>query len=159
MFIKRMAAVTDVAVVSRELTGARALATEAGTAIPIPRGVDVYEINGPFFFGAVYKLKEALHVVRKPPKVLMIRMGKVNAMDSTGLHALEEVHRDSRKHGTTLIISEIHAQPFVALMKSGLLDVIGKDNVQSTFEESVRRAEAILAQPKSKPPASNTYPV
>jgi SulP family sulfate permease len=150
MFIKRMAAVTDVAVITRELKDQRS-APAAELRLPIPRGVDIYEINGPFFFGAVYKLKEALHVVRKPPKVLMIRMGKVNAMDSTGLHALEEAYRDAKKRGTTLLISEIHAQPFVALMKSGLLDTIGKDNVQATFEESITRAEAILQPPANQP--------
>ena len=153
MFIKRMAAVTDIAVVTREPGGATAVTS----ALAIPRGVDIYEINGPFFFGAVYKLKEALHVVSKPPKVLMIRMSKVSAMDSTGLHALEEVHRDAKKQGTTLIISEIHAQPFVALMKSGLLDVIGQENVQSAYEDSIRRAEEIIRLSKIKPPESVTY--
>ena len=144
MFIKRMSAVTDVSLLNRELSGTRAVSNPA-LRLALPSGVDVYEINGPFFFGAVYKLKEALHVVRKPPQVLMIRMSNVNAMDSTGLHALEEIHRDSRKRGTTLLISEIHAQPFVALMKSGLLEVIGAENVLAGFDEALARARAIVS--------------
>jgi len=143
LFIQRMAAATDVNVVTREFRREAAPATQAAT-ITVPRGVEVYEINGPFFFGAVYKLREAISLPSKKPRVRLIRMSKVNVMDSTGLHALEEVYHICRKEGSTLVISEIHAQPFTALMKSGLLDIFGEANVTASFEDAISRAEQIV---------------
>ncbi|HEY3295055.1 MAG TPA: SulP family inorganic anion transporter [bacterium] len=145
LFIQRMAAATDVNVVTREFQR-EAGVPRADDAPPltVPRGVEVYEINGPFFFGAVYKLREAVSLPSKKPRVRMIRMSKVNVMDSTGLHALEELYHRCKKEGSTLIISEIHAQPFTALLKSGLLDRFGEENVTASFEDAVQRAQQIV---------------
>jgi len=147
MFIKRMATVTEVQRVTKELTR-EASPSAAVTPAALPPGVEIYEINGPFFFGVVYKLREAMNVVRRKPKVRMIRMANVSVMDSTGLHALEDVHRLCRKEGSTLIISEIHAQPFTSLLKSGLLEKFGEENVLASFDEAMARA-AELVEPRS----------
>ncbi len=145
LFIQRMASVTNVNILTRQLE--RDQSARAGaTPTEIPKGVDVYEINGPFFFGAVYRLKEALQLTRKPPRIRIIRMEKVNAMDSTGLHALEEVWLLSRKQNSTFLISEIHAQPFSALLKSGLLEKFGEENVLREFEDALARARSILRE-------------
>ena len=95
MFIKRMADVTNVQVVTRELgdkiddTGdPNATATRA-----IPPGVEVYEVNGPFFFGVVDKVKDLLRQVSGKSKVFILRMRNVPAMDATGLFALLEFRR------------------------------------------------------------------
>jgi SulP family sulfate permease len=146
LFIKRMAAVTDVNVVTREFNREAQGKTAFVSVAPIPRGVEIYEINGPFFFGAVYKLREALRVVASKPTVRMIRMSQVNAMDSTGLHALEEIHKMCKKEGSTFLISEIHAQPFTALLKSGLLDQFGEENVLASYEEALERATALTRE-------------
>jgi SulP family sulfate permease len=148
LFIKRMAAVTDVNVVTREFHREAQGKSAFVSIAPIPRGVEIYEINGPFFFGAVYKLREALRVVVTKPKVRMIRMSQVNAMDSTGLHALEEVYKMCKKEKSTFLISEIHAQPFTALLKSGLLETFGEENVLASYEEALARAEQLI-QPKA----------
>jgi SulP family sulfate permease len=76
----------------------------------------------------------------------MIRMANVSTMDSTGLHALEEVYHACRKQGIGFLISEIHAQPFTALMKSGLLQTFGEDNVLASFEDAITRANALLGE-------------
>jgi SulP family sulfate permease len=144
LFVQRMSAATDVNVVTREMQRTAALRGSDGLALTVPRGVEVYEINGPFFFGAVYKLREALGVPAKKPRVRMIRMSQVNVMDSSGLHALEDVHATCRKEGSTLVISEIHAQPFTALLKSGLLDKFGEENVTASFEDAILRCEQIV---------------
>lgn len=145
LFMKRMAAVTDVKVVTgqmRELT----LAEESDTLdrTGIPEGVQVYEINGPFFFGAVYKFKEAIRLVSKPPKVRIIQMDKVPAIDSSGIKALDEVLHESAHRGTKLLISGIHSQPYIALDRSGLLDKVGRDNVFKTFDDTLVRVHEIL---------------
>jgi sulfate permease, SulP family len=142
LFIKRMAMVTDVNVVTRELSREGTHAPVA--AISIPRGVEIYEINGPFFFGAVYKLREAMTWVREKPRVRMLRMSQVNVMDSTGLHALEEVYAVCKRQGSAFLISEIHAQPFTALLKSGLLQKFGEENVLASYDEALARADEIV---------------
>ncbi len=144
LFIQRMATVTNVNVLTRQLERDSASPRDSGS-LEIPKGVEVYEINGPFFFGAVYRLKEALQVVRKRPLVRIIRMEKVNAMDATGLHALEELWLLSRKQHTALLISEIHAQPFIALQKSGLLDKFGEANVLADFDDALKRAREVVS--------------
>jgi SulP family sulfate permease len=143
LFMKRMSEVTNVAVFRREISEDDEL-TVATPRTDIPKGVEVYEINGPFFFGAVYKFKEAMNIVEKAPRVRIIRMARVSSMDTTGLRALEEVFQDGKKHGTALIIAEIHAQPFVAMMKSDLVDRFGEKNVLATFEEALNRARIII---------------
>lgn len=151
LFMQRMAAVTDVKVVTgqmRELT----LAEESDTLdrTGIPEGVQVYEINGPFFFGAVYKFKEAIRLVSKPPKVRIIQMDKVPAIDSSGLKALDEVFHESVHRGTKLLISGIHSQPYVALDRSGLLDKFGRENVFKTFDDTLVRVHEILGDEPTK---------
>jgi SulP family sulfate permease len=144
LFIQRMSDVTDVNVVSKQFLSDRNISWAAPPSGDLPKGIDVYEINGPFFFGAVYKLREALHAVRKAPMVRILRMAKVSAMDSTGLHALEELWALSKKQKTTLIISEIHAQPFIALTKSDLIAKFGEQNVLATYELAIARARELI---------------
>ncbi|MBI5058578.1 STAS domain-containing protein [candidate division KSB1 bacterium] len=152
LFMKRMSQVTNVAVIRRELTDQPDIELGA-KGYQIPPGVDVYEINGPFFFGAVYKFKEAINVVGKHPRVRILRMAQANAIDATGLRALEEVWHDCLKHGSTFLISEIHAQPFVALMKSPVFEKIGEENVLASFEEALARARILLAEDGAVAPA------
>jgi SulP family sulfate permease len=145
LFMRRMSSVTNVGVVTRELTDAEE--RDDPNAIDkrdVPEGVEVYEINGPFFFGAAYKFEEAMTVVERPARVRVIRMRDVPAMDSTGLHVLEQVHENCRKQGVTLIISEIHAQPLAALDHSGLMMKIGEENISATIDIALERAREML---------------
>ena len=155
LFMKRMSAVTNIAVITRELGDDDE--PENGTLKQqIPPGVEIYEINGPFFFGAVYKFREAIGIVEKPPLVRIIRMSKVNAIDGSGLQALKEVAHESRKHGTEFLVADVRAQPYVAMMKSGLVDELGADNIHATLDDALARAQAVVnrqqALPLSAPP-------
>ncbi|MFL6247718.1 MAG: SulP family inorganic anion transporter [Thermoanaerobaculia bacterium] len=85
----------------------------------IPAGVEVYEVNGPFFFGVADKLKDVMSEIGKPPKVFILRMRNVPAVDATGLHALDQMAKKCRAQGTTLILTEIREQPLSAIAKSG----------------------------------------
>ena len=116
----------------------------------VPPGVEVYEINGPFFFGAAYKFEEAMTVVESQPRVRIIRMRDVPAIDSTGLHVLEQVYENCRKQSVALIISEIHAQPLTALDHSGLLGQIGQENVIGTIDGALARAGELLDAPREE---------
>jgi SulP family sulfate permease len=150
LFMRRMAMVTNVGVITRELTDEEETVVDpmAIDKKNVPEGVEVFEINGPFFFGAVEKFKEAAEIIENPPKVRIIRMRNVPAIDSTGLHVLEEVLRDSRKEGTEVIFSGVHAQPLMAFDNSGLLKKIGEKNVHANIDEALVRAKEILEEKK-----------
>jgi SulP family sulfate permease len=111
----------------------------------IPKHVEVYEITGPLFFGAAYKFKDAMRLIEKPPKVLIIRMRKVPIIDATGIKIIEEVYRESKQKGTKLILSEVDSvQIMEELKKARLLFSIGKANVTDTFQTAIDRSIIIM---------------
>jgi len=111
----------------------------------VPKHVEVFEINGPLFFGAAYKFKDAMRLIRRPPKVLIIRMGKVPIIDATGLKTINDVYNESKHSGTKLILSEVHSEQVMGeLREARLVFAIGKANVTDTFEDAIQRSKAIL---------------
>lgn len=114
----------------------------------VPKGVEIFEINGPFFFGAAAEFKEAIGQVAGRPKVLIVRMRDVPAIDSTGMHALREVVHRTRGDGTLVLLSDVHSQPLVAMTRSGLLDEVGDTNVFGNLDDALNRARAHLGLPE-----------
>lgn len=113
----------------------------------LPKGVDVFEINGPLFFGAAYKFKDAMKVLENPARILIIRMRNVPVIDATGIRVLRDVDREVKKKGTKLILAEVNsAQVTGELKKARLLFQIGKGNVKDTFENAIKRANDILSE-------------
>jgi SulP family sulfate permease len=148
LFIRRMAEVTNVTAVRRELDesdDADDSDLDAEVRQRIPRDVDVYEINGPFFFGAAERFKDTISIVSRRPKVLIIRMRSVLALDSTGMHALKDVVHRSRREGTVVLLSDVHMQPLVALTGSPVLEEIGRENVFGTLDGALTRASDLVA--------------
>ena len=150
LFMRSMAMVTNVGIITRELKDddEEAVDSNAITNKKVPDEVEVFEINGPFFFGAVSKFRDAMRFIESPPKVLIIRMRNVPAIDGTGIHALEEVYHESIKKGTQLVLSGVHTQPLIALDQSGFLKVIGEQNVLGNIDDSLDRAREILGLEK-----------
>jgi SulP family sulfate permease len=137
LFMKRMSEVTNVQAITREFRG------DAGAdkvRAAVPKGVEIYEINGPFFFGAAEHFKEQVNTVATKPKVLIILMRNVPAIDSTGLHALRQLTRRIRSDGTRLLIAEVHAQPMMALGKSELLEDLGEASIFGKLEDALAEA-------------------
>ncbi len=154
LFMKRMAAVTNVSIVSREM-GDEPEGMSADNALyrrHIPESVQVYEINGPFFFGAAETFRDTVATVAARPKVLIIRMRNVPAIDSTAMRALRDLHRDFTAHGTLVLLSDVHAQPLVALGRAYLLDAIGDDNIFGNIDDALNRARRHLALPEEPTP-------
>ncbi len=156
LFIRRMAEVTNVRVLTQELSDdAPELDSADSTEMnrvrrrDIPPGVEVYEINGPFFFGAAEMFKDALARVVGKPKVLIIRMRDVLALDSTGMHALRDVVHRSRKDGTIVLLADVHLQPLVALTGSPVLAEIGEDSLCATLDDALVRARTLVGIPAS----------
>ena len=112
----------------------------------IPEGVTVFRVFGPFMFGASEKLEDKLIGLGTWPKVLILRLQLVTAIDATGLHALEGVVERLKKQGGTLVISGIHQQPLQMMKKASSLDLIGKNNVCATYDEALARARQLIDQ-------------
>jgi SulP family sulfate permease len=106
----------------------------------IPEGVEVYEVNGPFFFGAADKIKDVLHFVARKPKVFVLRMRNVPAMDASGIRVLDDLFRSFAHQGIRFLIAGIHAQPLVALDRAGKLDEYGRENFVATLDEALDAA-------------------
>ena len=148
LFIRRMSTVTNVSVVTQQLAESAAGATwgeELLDRSTVPRGVEVYEINGPFFFGAAATFKSTLAQIANRPKVLIVRMRHVSALDSSGMHALTEVVHSARREGTAVILSDVHMQPLVALTGTPAMREIGAENVVGSLDLALTRARQLLA--------------
>ncbi len=113
----------------------------------IPKDVEVFEISGPLFFGAAYKFKDAIKIIEKHPRVLIIRMGNVPIIDATGIRTIREVNKDSKQRGTQLILSEVTSSQIMEELKNArLLFSIGKANVTTSFKEALDRSQKILGR-------------
>ena len=153
LFMKRMAEVTNVRLLSQEFEDEpdRDMTGPGSTAArDIPKGVDVYEIDGPFFFGAAEAFKTAVSSVARKPEVLIIRMRRVPVIDSTGLAALRDVVERCRREGTLVILSDVHSQPVVALTNSAFFDHLGEENLLGNLDDALDRARAHLGLPPAE---------
>lgn len=152
LFIRRMASLTTVTNVGRILgthddddidTESEKIAISALARRDIPDGAVMYEIMGPFFFGAVATFRDTIARVSGKPRVLIIGMRDVLALDSTGMRALRDVAIGARKAGTTVILSDVHMQPLVALTGSPTMSEIGTENVFGNVEDALTRAREL----------------
>ena len=111
----------------------------------VPNGVEVFEIEGPFFFGAAYKFKDSMRFIQAPKKVLIIRMRFVPFIDESGLHVLKDVFTEAGKHGTRFILSGVQPGVYEELEKKNLLNLIGKQNVLKNIEDALTRAQELVS--------------
>src|SRR5947209_1951047 len=162
LFMRRMAEVTNISALTHEFRDPVDDFESDPNAVRrrvVPEGGEVYEINGPFFFGAAEMFKDRVGRIAGKPKVLILRMRHVPAIDSTALHALRDLVARSRKDGSLVVLSDVHAQPVVALERSGFLDEIGEENVTGHIDDALNRARAHLGLPALPRPASATATV
>lgn len=110
----------------------------------IPKGCEIYEINGPFFFGVADILQDTLSGLEKTPKVFILRMRHVPAIDATGLNALRSFNKHCKHHGTVLILSAVGAQPAKAIDRIGLAGEIGAENICGDIDDALARAAKIV---------------
>jgi SulP family sulfate permease len=152
LFMKRMSEVSNVGAIRRELdeTGGEFDDLKDPNSIAsreIPKGVEVFEINGPFFFGIADRLKDTLRGLEKPPKVFILRMRRVPAIDASAMHALDEFHDKCRRQGTRLLLAGVHAQPLFAMTQYGLIDKFGESNMFEGIDDALDQAHNILGLP------------
>jgi SulP family sulfate permease len=159
LFMRRMAEVANVSSVTIELEdGGDQYATDpnAVSRRSVPQGVEVFEVNGPFFFGVAETFKDTVGQVAKKPRVLIIRLRNVPSIDSSGMHALKDVVHRSRKDGTLVLLSDVHTQPLVAIGRSAVLEEIGGENLFGNLDDALDRARDYLGLPHAMPPLGAT---
>ena len=149
LFMRRMAETTDVKVISDEINPEEEESDfQLGNLehLTIPEGVEVYEINGPYFFGAGNKFEEimgALHRGRRP-KVRIIRMRKVPFVDSTGIHNLTNLCVMSQGEGIQVVLSGVNPQVQAVLHKAGFDTLLGEENICSHINLALERAKQLI---------------
>lgn len=147
LFMKRMADVAQV----RALTG---LMEDGETDVnldpeemkqlrALPAGVEVFEVNGPFFFGAAHKFQHALSEVHQTPKVIILRMRNVLALDATGLRVLEESLALAKRGGPALLLLDVHTQPVLLMERSGFLERLGQENIFADLSSCLAYAKSL----------------
>lgn len=143
LFIRRVSETTEVSLITSndELESPAHLAHGKD----IPKGVVAYRIFGPFLFGAAEKMEDVLLRGGDLPKVLILRLQLVPAMDATALYVLESVVERMRQRGGTVVISGIHRQPLSLLRQANFIDVIGRENFCGTFDEALERSKELIA--------------
>ena len=110
----------------------------------IPRGVEVYEINGPYFFGIANKFEDLMAGMANHPKVRIIRMRRVPFIDSTGIHNLQTLCAMSHREGTQIILSGVQEKVYEVLEHAGLCNELGKENICPNINAALERAEEVV---------------
>ncbi|HEU4830201.1 MAG TPA: SulP family inorganic anion transporter [Gemmatimonadales bacterium] len=152
LFMRRMSEVTNVAEIGEGFADPVAdTGTFSSREGPLPKGVQLYAIDGPFFFGAADKFREAFTQVSSAPRVLILVMRRVPAIDSTGLNALRNVIHRFQKDRTRVIIVGPRAQPRAAMERTGILEAIGAENVLPDLDSAIALADQWTAGPSSAP--------
>jgi len=146
LFMRRMAETTDVKVIMNEIDPNDELDITKGNLehLTIPEGVEVYEINGPYFFGAGNRFEEIMASFGNRPKVRVIRMRKVPFVDSTGIHNLTNLCSMSRKEGIQIVLSGVNPTVQKVLEKSGFNELVGSENICSHINIALARAKEII---------------
>ncbi len=147
LFMRRMSETTDVRAVYDEIDLNEDADMEAGNLehLTIPKGVEVYEINGPYFFGAGNRFEDIMARYGGRPQVRIIRMRKVPFIDSTGLHNLENLCRTSQKEGITIVLSGVNEKVEAVLQRNGFHQLLGEENICNHIDLALERAR-FLAQ-------------
>ena len=145
LFMKRVMETTEISVITDEIDPNKEsdIAVHEENLI-IPKGVEVYEINGPYFFGIATKFEDTMAQLGDRPKVRIIRMRKVPFIDSTGIHNLTVLCEMSQKEKTTVILSGVNDKVHKVLEKSGFYELLGKENICPNINIALERAESIV---------------
>ena len=145
LFMKRVMETTEISVITDEIDPNSELdiAVHEENLI-IPKGVEVYEINGPYFFGIATKFEETMAQLGDRPKVRIIRMRKVPFIDSTGIHNLTTLCEMSQKEKITVILSGVNEKVHKVLEKSGFYELLGEENICPNINVALDRAKEIV---------------
>ena len=145
LFMRRMAETTRVSVITEEIDPNEESDVETHEEhLPIPSGVEVYEINGPYFFGIANKFEDVMATMADRPKVRIIRMRRVPFIDSTGLHNLKNLCTMNHREGTHIVLSGVEPAVRKVLEHAGFDSLLGRDHICASINEALEVARHIL---------------
>lgn len=143
LFMRRVMQVSNISKHETDFDPAGGAETLTRETLRLPEGVEVYEIDGPFFFGIANKFDETMRTIATKPKVRIIRMRKVPFIDSTGLHNLSIMADHHKGEGIVMILSGVRDNVRLVIEDSGLLDKLDRENICSDIFEALERAKAL----------------
>lgn len=147
LFMKRVMETTQISVITDEIDPNKESDLEVHEEhLIVPNGVEVYEINGPYFFGIATKFEEIMASLGDRPKIRIIRMRKVPFIDSTGIHNLTTLCEMSQKENIHIILSGVNPQVHNVLEKSGFYELLGKENICSNINEALEVARREIVE-------------
>lgn len=145
LFMRRVMETTEISVIKDEIDPNDELdIAVCEEHLIIPAGVEVYEINGPYFFGIATKFEETMAQLGDRPKVRIIRIRKVPFIDSTGIHNLTSLCKMSQKEKITIVLSGVNEKVHKTLEKSGFYELLGKQNICPNINVALDRAKEII---------------
>ena len=145
LFMRRMAETTQIKVIAGEIDPNEETDAEVHEEhLVIPKGVEVYEINGPYFFGIASKFDDIMVNLEKRPKVRIIRMRRVPFIDSTGMHNLQNLCQMSHREGIHIVLSGVQPKVYSVLENNGFCEMLGKDHICPNINVALKKAEEIV---------------
>ena len=148
LFMRRMAETTDVHAILNEIDLNEDADMQRGNLehLTIPKNVEVYEINGPYFFGAGNRFEDIMARYGRRPKVRIIRMRKVPFIDSTGMHNLENMCLMSQREGITVVLSGVNNKVEDVLKRNNFNKLLGEENICNHIDIALNRAKEIVGE-------------
>ncbi len=146
LFLRRIIETSGVEVIEREITEEDTEVSDEGTRLSIPEGVDVFEVNGPFFFGVASRFEEAERNITRTPKVRIVRLWRVPFMDATGVNNLRNFIRMNLRKNVVVILSGANVKVKEALERAGIIDMVGKENVCPDIHAALERAGILVKE-------------
>ena len=144
LFMKRMTDVTDIQGIEMNDDEEELGLLDDELKEVLSDEILIYEINGPFFFGAADKFLDSIQSLQGPSKVLIIRLRNVPVIDATAVHALNLLQDNCHRSNTTLILSEVNDRPYQVIKRVGLVQEIGRQQVCRHFDQAIARAKEIV---------------
>lgn len=152
LFIRRISETSSISIFKENIKEADYVEGSVDTEVlKLPAGVEVYEIEGPFFFGVANKFEETMKVIGDRSQIQIIRMRKVPFMDTTGAHNLINLINSAQKDNVKILLSGVNPQVQAVLQKSGIEELLGAQNVCANITLALERANVILGAGKSIP--------
>lgn len=147
LFLRRVMENTQIKVYSEQLDIAEGTESNAHEVLDVAKGVQIYEIDGPFFFGIATKFDEMMRAtIGEKPLVRIIRMRKVPFIDATAVHNLELLIKGSFDEGIHVVLSGVNPKVREVIDHVGIDRMIGKDHVCSNISIAVKMANRLVAQ-------------
>lgn len=144
LFLQKMSTETHVDLITENLKEDEEFRGREMSGIEIPKGVEVFEIYGSLFFGAVRQFKESIRVVATKPKVLVLRMRQVPTIDASGVHVLEELANEAAGNGQVLVFSGVSRSVYRIMRKSGFVERVGRKNFTRDIFAALELAKTYL---------------